>query len=187
MVISTLSLAYPDTWEATQRAIAIAKSNGVPILVDVNWQPMFWLKPAEAPGRIYDLLRQVHFLKVSESEADWLFGTLSAQVIAHQFPQLKGVLVTGREKGVHYCFSRVVGHSPGFSVDVEDVAGDGEALTAGFVHQLLKQGVTCLYDEATAYEVVRYANAMSALTTTRPGAIAALPTANEIEVFLYLN
>lgn len=191
LVISALLLAYPDTCEALEQAIAMARASNVPILVDVNWQPMFWPSPAEAPGRIYDLLRQVHFLKVSELEADWLFGTLSARAIAHQFPQLKGVLVTAgvqdSDQGVHYCFRRVVGHVPSFSVDVEDAAGAGDAFTAGFIHQLLKRGIPCLYDEAGAYEVVRYASAMGALTTTRLGAIAALPTANEVAVFLYLN
>lgn len=192
LLIGTLSLAYPDTREAVEHALSIASAHNVPILVDVNWRPMFWSKPAEAPGRIYDLLRKVQFLKISESEADWLFGTLSARAIAHQFPQLKGVLITAGDQvsggnGVHYCFRQVIGHVPSFEVDVEDVAGASDAFTAGFVHQLLKQGTLCLDDETKANEVVRYASAMGALATTRPGAIAALPTANEVEVFLYLN
>lgn len=187
LTIGTLSLAYPDTREALEQVVAIALSHRVPILVDVSWRPMFWPNSADAPGRIYDLLRRVHLLKVSKSEANWLFGTESAIAIARQLPHMKGVLVTTRGGGTHYCFGEVIGQVPSFKVDVEDTAGASDAFTAGLVHQLVKRGLPCLYDDKTAYEVVRYASAMSALTTTRLGAIAALPTLNEVEVFLYLN
>ena len=154
---------------------------------------MFWPKPAEAPSRIYDLLQKTHFLKVSADEADWLFGTQSAQAIAHQLPHLKGVLVTAGERGCEYCFTtltgakQIGGQVAGFEVDVEETTGAGDAFTAGFIHQLLHKGISCLHDEAAAREVVTFSSAMGALTTTRPGAIAALPTPSEIEVFLYLN
>ena len=187
LVIGTLSLAYVDTREAVEQAIILAHNNRMPIIVDLNWRPMFWPKPTEALGHIYDLLKQVHFLKVSASEADWLFGTVSAQAIARQLPHLKGVLVTVGEQGCQYCFERIAGNVPGVDVDVEEATGAGDAFTAGFVHQLLNKGTSCLYDEDMARQVVLYASAMGALTTTRPGAIAALPTPNEIEVFLYLN
>ena len=75
----------------------------------------------------------------------------------------------------------------GFVVDIEDAAGASEAFTAGFVPQLVHKGINCMTDEDTAHRTVTYASATSALTMTRPGAIAALPTPNEIEVFLYLN
>ncbi|MGB3668936.1 MAG: carbohydrate kinase [Phormidesmis sp.] len=193
LVLGTLLLAYPDSRESVEQAVALAAERGASILVDVNWRPMFWPKPAEAPIRIYDLLQKTHFLKVSDDEAYWLFGTKSAQAIAHQLPHLKGVLVTAGQQGCHYCFptltgaKQIEGHIAGFEVDVEETTGAGDAFTAGFVHQLLHKGVSCLHDGAAAHEVVTFASAMGALTTTRPGAIAALPTPSEIEVFLYLN
>ncbi|MEL6471771.1 MAG: carbohydrate kinase [Cyanobacteria bacterium J06623_4] len=187
LVLGTLSLAYADTRESVMQAVQQARSYHLPILVDVNWRPMFWPKPAEAPRIIYDLIRQVHFLKVSEEEADWLFGTVSVRAIARQLPHLKGVLVTAGAQGAHYCFGDIAGNIPGFRVDVEETTGAGDAFTAGFVHQLLQRGLHCLQDADLAKQVVTYANATGALTTTRMGAIAALPTPSEIEVFLYLN
>lgn len=187
LVLGTLSLAYADTHESVMQAVEQARSHRLPILVDVNWRPMFWPKPAEAPRVIYDLIKQVHFLKVSEVEADWLFGTVSVEAIARQLPHLKGVLMTTGAQGAHYCFGSIAGRIPGFRVDVEETTGAGDAFTAGFVHQLLQRGLHCLQDPDLAKQVVTYANAMGALTTTRMGAIAALPTPSEIEVFLYLN
>ena len=62
----------------------------------------FWPHPAEAPGRVYDLIKQAQFLKVSTDEAEWLFGTQSAGAIARQLPHLQGVLVTAGAEGCHY-------------------------------------------------------------------------------------
>ena len=187
LVLGTLSLAYPDTRQSVEKAVEIALAEGAAVLVDVNWRPMFWPMPTEAPGRIYDLLEKVQFLKVSEDEAEWLFGTGSARAIAQQLPGLHGVLVTAGSKGCEYYLKNNAGSVPAFNIDVEDTTGAGDAFTAGFIHQLMRQGTACLGDATIAKQIVTYASAMGALTTTRPGAIAALPTANEIEVFLYLN
>ncbi len=187
LILGTLSLAYTDTRQAVERAVEIALAEGATVLVDVNWRPMFWPLPAEAPGRIYELLKFTQFLKVSEDEAEWLFGTGSAKAIAQQLPKLQGVLVTAGLNGCEYWLKGNVGSVSAFDIDVEDTTGAGDAFTAGFVHQLMRQGVAGLADEVVARQMVTYASATGALTTTRQGAIAALPTANEIEVFLYLN
>ncbi|MFK8183265.1 MAG: carbohydrate kinase [Phormidesmis sp.] len=187
LVLGTLSLAFSDTRQSVERAVELANAHKVPIWVDVNWRPMFWPHPKDAPGRVYDLLKAVQFLKVSVSEADWLFGTQSPEMIARQLPHLKGVLVSAGAMGCRYQFQGIGGYVPGFAVDVEDPTGAGDAFTAGVVHQLMCRGLACLLDKRAAREVVVYASAVSALTTTRPGAIAGLPTPKEIEVFLYLN
>lgn len=190
LVLGTLSLAYPDTRQAVERAVSLASSHRMPILVDVNWLPMFWPHPQDAPGRIYDLLKSVQFLKVSESEADWLFGTQSPEKIGKHLPNLRGVLVTASAAGTMHCrygFKGIAGYVPRFDVDVEETTGADAAFTAGFVHQLMQNGLACLLDEQSAQEVVVYASAVSALTSTRPGAIAGLPTPKEVEAFLYLN
>ncbi|MEL7353053.1 MAG: carbohydrate kinase [Cyanobacteria bacterium P01_A01_bin.116] len=187
LVLGTLSAAYPDARQSIEKALRLAKYNHVQILIDVNWRPMFWQHPAEAPGIVYDLINQAQFLKVSEAEAEWLFSTRSAATIAQQLPHLSGVLVTAGAKGCDYSLMGNVETLGAFDVDVEETMGAGDAFTAGFVHQLLRQGHSCLQDADIARSIVRYASAVSALTTTRPGAIAALPAPNEVEVFLYLN
>ena len=186
LVLGTLLLAYPDARQSVNRAVELSQAAQVPIFMDVNWRAPFWPQPKEAPGRVYDLLKSVQYLKVSEDEADWLFGTRSPQVIAKQLPYLKGVLMMAGD-GCHYSFQGVDGSVPSFDVDVEDERGASEAFTAGFVHQLMHRGLSCVLDRYAAREAVVYASAVSALTQTRPGAIAALPTAKEVDVFLYLN
>ncbi|MGB3294706.1 MAG: carbohydrate kinase [Phormidesmis sp.] len=187
LVLGTLAMAYADTRQSVHQAVNLAREQGAAILVDVNWRPMFWPSPAEAPGQVYDLLQKVQFLKVSVEESEWLFGTACAAAIAHQLPHLSGVLVTTRVNGCHYWLAGNIGAVPGFVVDVEDAAGADDAFTAGFVYQLLLRGLTCLKAADVAQSVVNYASAVSALTMTRPGSIAALPTPTEVAAFLYLN
>ena len=187
LILGTLSLAYTDTRQSLDRAVDLAHEQNLSILVDVNWQPMFWAQPAEAPARIYNLIQKAQYLKLSNHEAEWLFATTSASVIARQLPHLKGVLVTAGEQGCRYWLMNNAGALPSFELDVEDSTGAGDAFTAGFIHQLLQKGEVCLREPDIARQVVTYASAVSALTTTRPGAIAALPTATEVDVFLYLN
>lgn len=187
LILGTLSMAYLDTRQSLERAVDIAREQNVSILVDVNWRPMFWPQPAAAPALVYDLIQKAQYLKVSDDEAEWLFATTSASAIAHQLPHLKGVLVTTSEQGCRYWLMNNAGALPGFNLDSEDATGANDAFTAGFVHQLLQRGEACLQDPNVARQVVTYASAVSALTTTRPGAIAALPTPTEIAAFLYLN
>ena len=187
LILGTLAMAYTDTRQSVQQAVTLARAQGAAILVDINWRPMFWPSPADASGQIYDLLQKVQFLKVSAEESRWLFGTDCAEVIARQFPHLSGVLVMSEAGCCQYWLARNKGAVSGFAVDVEDTVGAGDAFTAGFVHQLLRQGTACLEAADIAQAVVTYAAAVSALTTTRPGSIAALPTPTEVEAFLYLN
>jgi fructokinase len=187
LVLGTLGLAYPDTRQAIEQCVQWVRQGPGRILVDVNWRPMFWAQPAIATAIIHDLLKQVHLLKLSAEEADWLFDTQDPVEIATQLPNLEGVLVTAGARGCRYWLAGHSGWVPGFPVDVEDTTGAGDAFVAGFLHQLCLQGHSCLQDARYARYAVTYASAVGALTTTRPGAIAAQPTGEEVDAFLFLR
>jgi fructokinase len=57
---------------------------------------------------------------------------------------------------------------------------------AGFVSQLCKGGIKSLAIPEITKKVVTYASAVGSMTAMKPGAIAAQPTAAEVEAFLYL-
>jgi fructokinase len=187
LVLGTLELAYPKTRQAIEFALELAERYFLKILVDVNWRPMFWPDPGVAKPIIQALLKQVDFLKLSDDEAEWLFGTRDPGVIAHRVGDLEGVLITAGEKGCSYCLSEHEGHVPAFGVEVEDTTGAGDSFVAGFLHQVCQQGMKVFKDPHQIKELVTYASAVGALTTTRSGAIAAQPTAAEVDAFLYLQ
>ena len=187
LVMGTTGLAYPDTRQAMEHCIQWALQRRQRILVNVNWQSMFWSQPAIATSLIYDLLRQAAFVRLALKEAEWLFDTQDPASIAAQLPNLEGVLITAGASGCAYWLAGNSGVAPSFKVDVDDTIGAGEAFVAGFLHQLYHQGKSCLYDAQCAHDLVTYAHAVAALTTTRPGAIAAQPSGEEVDAFLFLR
>jgi fructokinase len=184
LVLGTLELAYPDSRDSVLRALQLAEQYDVKILLDVNWRPVFWPNPDTAPQTIKELFRRIDFLKLSTEEAEWLFDTTDAGAIKYRLDSVEGVLVTAGEHGCRYCLSENEGKLPAFSVPVVDTTGAGDSFVAGFVHQLDKLGIQKLADPQTAQRVVMYASAAGALTTMNPGAIAAQPTAAQVEAFL---
>lgn len=184
LVLGTLEMAYPESREATLQALDLADQNFTKVLLDVNWRPVFWADEAKALEIIKTLMPQADFLKVSDDEAEWLFGTTDPGVIAHRLGDLEGVLVTAGEKGCFYSLAEHQGHVPAFDVAVVDTTGAGDSFVAGFLHQLCQQGLQCIQTAAEAQAVVTYASAVGALTTMQAGAIAAQPTPAAVEAFL---
>ncbi|MFB2980603.1 carbohydrate kinase [Microseira sp. BLCC-F43] len=185
LVLGTLELAYPQTRQAITRAIQLAEQYHLKILVDVNWRPMFWPEPNAATAPILDLIQHVDFVKLSLEEAEWLFGTCDAKAIADRFDSLEGVLITDGEKGCSFCFAHEnEGRLPAFPVKAEDTTGAGDGFVAGIIHQICLKGIKALSDPQTARHMVAYASAVGAMIAMKPGAIAAQPTADEVEEFL---
>jgi fructokinase len=145
---------------------------------------MFWADPLEAIPLIRELIKQVDFLKLSTEEAEWLFETIDPGAISYRLNSVEGVIVTAGEDGCYYCISEQEGRVPAFDVDVVDTTGAGDAFVAGFLHQLCQGGMKQLKTAEAIINMVVYASAVGALTTTKPGAIASQPTAAEVMTFL---
>ncbi len=184
LVLGTLELAYPQSREAINKALRLAELYDVKILLDVNWRPMFWPDTSVAVPLIQEILKKVDFLKIAKEEAELLFSTTDAGAITHRLGSLEGVLVTDGDKGCNYCLNEYEGTVPAFQMDVKDTTGAGDGFVAGFIHQVCQQGLKGFATFESAREVIRYASAVGALTTLKPGAIAAQPTAAEVEAFL---
>ncbi len=187
LVLGTLEMAYPESRDAILQALSLADQYYTKVLLDVNWRPVFWHNPAEAPVIIHRLMQHADFIKLSDEEAEFLFETTDPSIIAHRVDTAEGVLVTAGEKGCTYYLAEHQGSIPAFQMPVVDTTGAGDSFVAGFIHQLALHGLESLADPEQARQVITYASAVGALTTTKPGAIAAQPTAAEVEDFLKKN
>ena len=181
LVMGTLGLAYDSTARALARALDLAHQAGTKRVIDVNWRPVFWPDQTLAAAKIRDLLAIADLIKLSRDEALWLLGTDDATAIVQQFPHCAAVLLTDGANGStcatqHHCVTR-----PAFQVDSIDTTGAGDAFLAGVIHQLGQRGWPSLHQPDALAEILRYASVVGALTTLKPGAIAAQPTAVEVE------
>ncbi|MFW6358813.1 MAG: carbohydrate kinase family protein [Chroococcales cyanobacterium] len=184
LVLGTLELAYPTTRKAIFRALDLANTYDIKVLVDVNWRPMFWKDTEEAIPLIHQLWESVDFIKLSREEAELLFDTKESGAIAHQIASLEGVFITDGGNTVSYCLNNFEGKIPTFEMPVEDTTGAGDSFVAGLVHQLCQKGLNYFDNPTAVKEMITYACAVGGLTTTKSGAIAAQPTATEVEAFL---
>ena len=180
-------MPYFATGAALENALELADEHHVKLILDVNWRPVFWPDPSIAKAKIRDLTQRIDFLKLTDEEAEWLFETQDPRAIAHRLPDAEGVLVTAGEKGCAYCLNHHEGRLPAFPVEVEETTGAGDSFLAGFIHKLDQLSMSALNDAEAIRTIVTYATAVGALTTTRAGAIAAQPTASEVDAYLYLK
>jgi fructokinase len=187
LVLGTLSLAYTDSRAAVLKALDWADRYYLKVFLDINWRPTFWANAQEAIGFARSLLPRADFLKLSDDEAQWLFGTADAATILNQQDHLEVVLVTSAES-VHYASStgegQITGKVPSFSVVSTDTTGAGDSFVAGFLHQLIAQGFGSLDRPDGLESTVRYGAAAGALTTTALGAIEAQPFPEQISELL---
>ena len=184
LVLGTLELAYPESRQAIYQALELARLHHLKVFIDLNWRPVFWLDEAAAPPLIVEILAQADLVKCSDEEAQWLWQTDEPTAIAQKLSDVQGVLVTAGERGCAYCLGNNCGQVPAFEVAVADTTGAGDGFVAGFLHQCYQEGDRIYQDPATARAAVTYASAVGALTATKPGAIAAQPTAAEVKEFL---
>lgn len=53
------------------------------VLVDVNWRPVFWEDVSQAPGIILPYVGKADIVKLSDEEAEWLFGLSASDALQH--------------------------------------------------------------------------------------------------------
>eukprot|EP01023_Acetabularia_acetabulum_P042319 TRINITY_DN4172_c0_g1_i3.p1 TRINITY_DN4172_c0_g1~~TRINITY_DN4172_c0_g1_i3.p1 ORF type:complete len:447 (-),score=74.18 TRINITY_DN4172_c0_g1_i3:763-2001(-) len=194
LVTGSLSLAYPTTGNTLAKAVQIAKKSGTKVLIDVNWRPVFFLEDQKPKEMIYEYVQQADLVKITDDEAEWLFGIEAATALANpnlvldRLPNAMGALVTGGEKGAAFCFksqgSLLTGFVPVFKASVVDTTGAGDAFTGGFLsYVLLAGGLDAVVSEGQEklLTAVRFGAACGALTTQGPGAIAPQPSFEMVE------
>ena len=183
----SLSLGQEPSRSATMEAVRVAREAGALISFDVNYRPTLWNSPQEAYDRIMATVPHVDLLKVNEVELALLAGSedldAASKALLEQGPDL--CVVTLGPEGSYFQVAGGGEHVPPFKVQTVDATGCGDAFVAGLLCQLV---VGAEWREqlspARMREVLRYANAVGALTALTQGVIPALPTADQVDEFL---
>jgi len=186
----SISLIDPLPREATLKAAKIAKENGLIVSYDPNYRPTLWGDEAQARDRIPTAFEYADVVKISEEEWDIVTGTSDLEEGARRVldagPKL--VVISRSEKGCAFRTSSHSGEVPAFKVEVVETIGAGDGFAAAVLVELLarREAGTEIEDlsKSDLEEILRFANAVGALTCTKMGAIPALPTRAEVEDFL---
>lgn len=178
----SVSLTTDPARSATLHAVRAAKANGALISYDPNYRASLWPSEDIAIERMLEPLSLVDVLKVSDEELPLLTGTQDleegSRILADK--GIAMVLVTLGANGSYYRFKGCTGHVPGVKVTVGDTNGAGDTFFGAALSQLAKFDSLEAVTVQELAQIVAVANKAAALTTSRHGAIPAMPSREEV-------
>lgn len=164
------------------KAIEYAKQNGSLISFDPNVRLPLWGSHDDCRRTIKEFIPYADVLKISEDELEFITETMDEKAaiknILELNPNISWFIITRGEKGVDAIVDgrsyKIMGHQ----VDVKDTTGAGDSFIGAILYSLIET------KEKNTAEILNFANVVGALTTTKEGAITALPRIEEVKAFL---
>jgi fructokinase len=180
----SITLIQDPSRAATVDAARRAKERGALISYDPNLRAALWPSLAAARREILAALPLADVVKVSDEEAEFLFGPGSPADHSRRLLEhgAQVAAITRGPGGSHVATDTVAVDVPGFEIQAVDTTGAGDGFVAGLLSGLLAGGVPTHFDDLE--RLARFANAVGALTCLQKGAIPALPTRDVVERFL---
>lgn len=164
------------------RAMQVAKDAGALLSYDPNLRLPLWPSPEEAREQIMSIWDMADIIKVSDVELEFLTGSNKIDdesAMSLWRPSLTLLLVTLGEKGCRYYTKNFHGQVEAFHVDTIDTTGAGDSFVGALLCNVVEDH-SILEDEGRLRKVLKFANACGAITTTKKGAIPALPTEADV-------
>ena len=178
----SVSLTADPSRAATLDAVHRAKGMGKVITYDPNYRANLWPDADTAVAQMKAPLGLVDILKLSDEELPLLTGTTdcAAGTAALTAQGVKLIFVTLGPDGVFYRLGEKTGHVPGVRCTVGDTNGAGDTFFGAALSRLCKEDLAALTPE-TLEPILAFANKAASITTSRHGAIPAMPTLAEVE------
>jgi fructokinase len=182
----SISLIQEPSRSATLAAIRLARKHGLTISFDPNLRPPLWPSLKVARKTILGSIHLCDILKLNQSEWEFLFP---GRRFADSFSLLKrhGVrlaAMTCDAKGSMLAAESGCVAVAARAVKVADTTGAGDGFVAGLLYQLARRPNFGNFAQAELEELAAFAGAVGTLTCTRPGAIPAFPSLQQVKRFL---
>ena len=183
------SLSAQPEAAATIKAMRLGKEKGKLVSFDVNYRNVMWKDDQDAcTAAVMDILKYVDMLKISEEEVEMMGGE-DALMDLMKKNNITLLIETLGSEGAQAFFNGEVIRVEGRKVKAVDATGAGDAFWGGFLSSLRIQGVNNTAD-LTA-EIIKnamyYGNVSGSICVQGKGAIASLPTREQIEECLKNN
>ncbi len=162
---------------------------------DPNYRAVLWDSLAQAKVAMAESFRRAHVVKLSDDEIFLLKRTHDYEAAARELIVEYGIrllIVTMGAQGSLYVTAKQSGRISPLVVESVEMTGAGDGFVAGLIRGLYGQmpdapnPITLLENlqPAQLEHILFEANAVGALATTKPGAMASLPTLAELDSFL---
>ena len=180
----TLSMTHEGVRKATQKALKIAKENGVLISFDPNLREPLWASLEEAKKQVSYGLQYCDVLKISDNEIQWFTGkedyTEGARFLQDTYHIPLILLSMGKEGSRAYYKDEIVEAAPFLQESTIETTGAGDTFMGSCLHFVLENGIEEIKSEQLK-EMLTFANAAASKITTRKGALRVMPEREEIE------
>ena len=175
---------------ATKKAIATAKENGLLISFDPNLRPPLWSSLDDAKEQIAYGMSQCDILKISDNEIEFMTGTSDfdkgAAMLQEQYPNIRLLNVTAGADGSYSYYQGRKVFVPSYLLGgTVDTTGAGDSFWGGFLSQFLS--LNKAIDEMDWNDLracARQGNAVACLCVQKRGGIPAIPKKREVMEFL---
>ncbi|KAI5350987.1 PREDICTED: probable [Prunus dulcis] len=177
----SISLIVEPCRSAHLKAMEVAKDAGALLSYDPNLRLPLWPSAEEARKQIMSIWEKADLIKISDVELEFLTGNPKIDdenALTLWKDNLKLLLVTLGEKGCRYYTKHFRGSVEAFHVKTVDTTGAGDSFVGALLAKIVDDQ-SILEDEQRLRGVLKFANACGAITTTKKGAIPALPSESE--------
>ena len=183
----SVNLVPSLTRQAHVQALTYAKRAGLIISFDPNLRFNLWPTEEALRSAVKEFLYQVDILKITKEELSFIYPNMTESEALEQVYQSKVRIVImslGSEGVVLHLPKQKPIVIPGQKVKVMDTTGAGDALIGSFLYRLLddeisKEKLTAPSTKLKDYAM--FANKVAALVCTKPGAMSALPSQEELK------
>ena len=192
--VTGITPALSDTClETTLTIMVVAQDMGIPVSMDVNYREALW-SPDEARAVCDRMREHATLFKVGHDEAETIWGgEVTPSEHARRFVSGNtrlAIVTTGDSGAVAFDGEQLVEHS-GFSVEVIDPVGAGDAFVAGALAGIFQQGSMLDFlsmppnnRAETLHTALELGNACGALVCTRHGDTEAMPDMAQVRSFI---
>lgn len=178
----SVSLTAEPARSATLYAARAARENGCLVSYDPNYRASLWNSQEEAVREMKNALPLCDILKISDEELPLLTGTTDpaqgSAILAKLGIRL--IFITLGANGAFFRLGEQTGSVPGIPVKVGDTNGAGDTFFGAALSKLVKEDLNTLTLPRLA-QIAAFANKAASITTSRHGAIPAMPRLEEVE------
>lgn len=178
----SVSLTTEPARSATLYAAKAAQENGALVSYDPNYRASLWSSEETAIEQMKAALPLCDILKISDEELPLLTGTddpvTGSALLAEKGIRL--IFITLGANGAFFRLGDQTGCVPGIRVQVGDTNGAGDTFFGAALSKLVSEDLNSLTMERLS-EIAAFANKAASITTSRRGAIPAMPTLAEMD------
>lgn len=183
----SVSLTDEPARSATIYAVKKAKEAGATITYDPNYRANLWENEEFAIEMMKSVLQYVDVLKISDEELPLFTGTKDPESGTRMIYEEYGIpliLLTLGADGAYYRQAEYTGKADTFNeIKVADTNGAGDTFFGAFLSCMCEMKIYRpeRLTPQHLYSIIRASNLAASLTTSRSGAIPAMPDKKELE------